>query len=414
MTPSTFDPFRMRMHHPPEKHREELGAVSLEHPARRQLPHTLAELVRFGALVIGHDPDRQLLGGGNVVGDRRLLRVATWPCDDAGSCDKAGRAGSVTRNVRPTRKANGLVARVIARNLPERGRSPGRECPVQCTQSRDFNNLESWSVSSDAKSGERSVAAGSFLEHAALLRELADCSVPRTNCPGKNARRPGSFCLDASLSETSVYCLVGVAQTGHEGRDRPHQEDFERRLVSQLLLSQRLAPPLVDQMPVAEWRSPPRSPRNRADSHESRCPLREVCGTSSRLPWRGPVCQTCLVAEAAGLWVGVDGAGAFRSRGGGRGASATRVGGGCHKYRPNGGLGDLFFAEPDAKSLSQVLRNSGYTVTEMTADAARREEEPRLLPTAAVSSWMNSIGCSTRHCSARKNPRTSHTRRMRC
>lgn len=56
---------------------------------------------------------------------------------------------------------------------------------------------------------------------------------------------------------------------------------------------------------------------------------------------------------------------------------------GVNKYRPTSRLGDLHYAEQDARELSAVLREAGYEVIEMTAQAAQTAQEPRLAPTAA-------------------------------
>ena len=54
---------------------------------------------------------------------------------------------------------------------------------------------------------------------------------------------------------------------------------------------------------------------------------------------------------------------------------------GIDKYRVNGGLGDLAHAEADAVSVTKALRDAGFTVIEMTYQAAREPGNEHLVPT---------------------------------
>lgn len=53
---------------------------------------------------------------------------------------------------------------------------------------------------------------------------------------------------------------------------------------------------------------------------------------------------------------------------------------GVDKYRVNGGLGDLAYAGADAGSISEGLRNAGFTVIEMTHETARKPGKEHLAP----------------------------------
>ncbi len=55
---------------------------------------------------------------------------------------------------------------------------------------------------------------------------------------------------------------------------------------------------------------------------------------------------------------------------------------GVNEYRPNQGLDTLGQAVNDARKLSEVLRNVGFTVIEMTHDVAKEPGKTILAPNA--------------------------------